>query len=64
MKVTDEHVHDSKPLPELVDDIIKSDSMTAIIGKLFADGGHNNNEIFKYLKKKRIQHALLYDLKI
>ena len=25
MKVTDEHVHDSKPLPELVDNIIKSD---------------------------------------
>ncbi len=50
MKVTDEHVHDSKPLPELVDGIIKSDSMTtAIIGKLFADGAYDNNEIFRYL---------------
>ena len=28
MKVTDEHVHDSKELPELVDNIIKSDDMT------------------------------------
>ena len=29
MRVTvDEHVHDSKALPELVDDIIKSDSVT------------------------------------
>ncbi len=28
MKVTDEHVHDSKALPELVDDVIKSDNMT------------------------------------
>ena len=28
IKVTDEHVHDSKALPELVENIIKSDSMT------------------------------------
>ena len=26
MKVTDEHVHDSKALPELIEDIIKSDT--------------------------------------
>ena len=43
-EVTDEHVHDdsSKELPELVDNIIKSDSMTTTtttIDKLFADGG-------------------------
>ncbi len=37
MKVTDEHVHDGKALPELVDNIIKSDNVTTI-GKLFADG--------------------------
>ena len=49
MKVTDEHIHDCKPLPELVDDTIKSDDMTAIIGKLFADGAYDNNEIFRYL---------------
>ena len=40
----DEHVHNdssSKELPELVDNIIKSDSMTTTttIDKLFADGG-------------------------
>ena len=42
----DEHVHDdssSKELPELVENIIKSDSMmmmmTTTINKLFADGG-------------------------
>ena len=28
MKVTDEHVHDGKVLPELVENIIKSNSMT------------------------------------
>ena len=36
MKVTDEHVHDSKVLPELVQNIIKSNNVTA--SKLFADG--------------------------
>ena len=31
IKVTDdEHVHDSKALPELVENIVKSDSVTAI----------------------------------
>ena len=51
MKVTDEHVHDNKPLPELVDNIIKSDDMTTTttIGKLFADGAYEGNEIFRYL---------------
>ena len=53
MKVTDdEHVHDSKELPELVDKIIKSDDMmttTTTIGKLFADGAYEGNEIFRYL---------------
>lgn len=36
MKVTDEHVHDNKALPELVQNIIKSNNVTA--SKLFADG--------------------------
>ena len=52
----DEHVHDdsSKELPELVDNIIKSDSMTTTtmtttIDKLFADGAYEGNEIFRYL---------------
>ncbi len=49
MKVTDEHVHDSKALPELVNDIIKSDNVTTI-GKLFADyGAYEGNDIFRYL---------------
>ena len=50
IKVTDEHVHDSKALPELVENIIKSDSVTTTaIGKLFADGAYEGNEIFRYL---------------
>ncbi len=42
MKVTDEHVHDRKALPELVDDVIKSDSMihATAIGELIADGAY------------------------
>ena len=44
MKVTDdEHVHDSKALPGLVEDIIKSDK---IEGKLFADGAYMMVMIF------------------
>ena len=50
MKVTydDEHVHDSKALPGLIENI-KSNNMTAI-GKLIADDGdYDGNEIFKFL---------------
>ena len=47
IKVTDEHVHD-RALPELVENIIKSDSTTTI-GKLFADGAYDGNDIFRYL---------------
>ncbi len=50
MKVTDEHVHDSNALPELVNDVIKSDSMTATTtGKLFVDDAYDDNDIFRYL---------------
>ena len=52
IKVTDEHVHDSKPLLELVDNIIKSDDMTTAIGKLFGDGAYDSNEIFRCLWRK------------
>jgi hypothetical protein len=48
MKVTDEHIHDSKILPELVDEIIDSDSITTI-AKIFGDGAYDNNGIFRCL---------------
>ena len=38
VKVTDEHVHDSKMLPQLVEDITKSKNMA--IDKVLADGVH------------------------
>ncbi len=48
MKVTDERVHDSKALPELVvDNIIKSYS--AIVGKVFTDGPYYGNDFFRCL---------------
>ena len=48
MKVTDEHVHDSKALTGLVDDVIKSDSMISIV-KLFIDHAFEGNDIFRFL---------------
>ena len=48
-----EHVHDSKMLPELIQSIIKSNSATAI-GKLFADGAYDSNETFRYLSDNGI----------
>ncbi len=52
MQITDEHLHDGKALPELVDGILKSDKT---LGKLFADdGAYDNNEIFRYLSDNGI----------
>ncbi|HXT85215.1 MAG TPA: transposase [Verrucomicrobiae bacterium] len=48
MKVTDEYVHNSKALSELVDKVIKSDKKITI-GKLIADGAYDSNEIFRFL---------------
>ena len=63
MKVTDEHVHDSKALPGLVDSIIKSNNTTAAaaaatIGKLFADGAYEGNNIFGFLADNGIQPCI------
>jgi DDE family transposase len=47
IKVTDEHIHDSKALPELIENIIASNNIKAI-GKLFADdGAYEGNDIFR-----------------
>jgi hypothetical protein len=47
MKVTDEHIHDSKVLPKIVDDISKSKHVT--VGKIIADGAYDSNTVFKCL---------------
>jgi hypothetical protein len=55
IKVTDEHFHDSKALPGLVENTIKSNNMNAAIGKLFADdGAYDGNDVFRCLAENGI----------
>ena len=49
MEVADEHVHVGKALPEMVENVIKPNNMTAAVGKLFADGAYDGNDVFRYL---------------
>ena len=60
IKVTDEHVHDSKMLPKLAEDIKKSNHIS--IGKVFVDGAYalmrfldvlRNNGILPCIKVRR-----------
>jgi hypothetical protein len=57
MNVTDEHVHDSKMLPKLVENIIKSKDISTT-GKLFGDGAYEGNEIFRFLADNGIQPCI------
>ena len=59
MKVTtdDEYVYNSKALPELVDEATKSDKKITI-GKLFADGAYDGNDIFRNLADNGIQPCI------
>src|SRR6478736_6300715 len=58
LQVTDdEQVHDSNALHELVDDAIKSDKKITI-GKLFADGAYDNNNIFRFLADNGIMPCI------
>ena len=55
MKVTDdEHVHDSKALPEIIEKIIESDDNVTAIGKLLGDGAYEGNDVFRYLSHNGI----------
>jgi hypothetical protein len=61
IKITNESVHDSKALPELVEEnIIKSNVMsTTAIGKLFADDvAYDDNNIIRYLGDNGTQHCI------
>jgi hypothetical protein len=50
IQVTDRHVHDSKALQELVDNIIESGSVKVAMGKLLGDDdAYDGNDIFRYL---------------
>ena len=53
MTVTDEHVHDGKILPKIVDAIAKSKHMT--VDKILADdGAYDSNAVFKCLTDNEI----------
>ena len=52
LKVTDEHVHDRKVLPRLVEYITKSKNIT--VCKVFAESAYDSNEIFRCLVDNRI----------
>lgn len=53
MEVTDEHVHDNKMLPELVDDIAKSNN-GFIVDRILADGAYDSNDTFRCLSHNGI----------
>ena len=53
MEVTDEHTHDSKMLPKLVEDILRTNGCS-MIDKLIADGAYDSNDIFRCLSEKGI----------
>jgi hypothetical protein len=53
MEVTDEHIHDSKMLPKLVEDILSINGCI-MIDKILADGAYDSNDIFRYLSEKGI----------
>jgi DDE family transposase len=52
VKVTDEHIHDSKMLPKLVEGAKKSNHIS--IGKVFADGAYDSNAVFTFLAENGI----------
>ncbi len=49
LNITDEHVHDSKVLPKLVEDIVKSKKNITVVGKIIADGAYDSNAVFECL---------------
>lgn len=52
VKVIDEHKHDSKVLPELIEGIAKQNCKE--IAKLLADGAYDSNTIFQLLANRGI----------
>ena len=54
LKITDEHVHDNKMLPELVEDISKNNN----IQKVLVDGAYDSKDNFKYLDELKITSVI------
>jgi hypothetical protein len=56
LQVTSEQVHDSKVLPELINDITIKDNK--IIDTAIMDGSYDNNKNFQFLSFKGIHPAI------
>ncbi len=54
LEVTDEKVHDSKVIKNLVEGVLNN-NRNVKIKSFIGDGAYDNNENFKYLKEKRIR---------
>jgi hypothetical protein len=56
MEVTDEHVHDNKMLPMLVDNVLKSnnDGFAVVVDRVLGDGAYDSNDTFRFLSENGI----------
>ena len=60
MEVTDEHVHDNKMLPRLVDNVIKSynDGFAVVVDRVLGDGAYDSNDTFRFLSENGIMSCI------
>jgi transposase len=56
MEVTDEHVHDNKMLPLLVDNISKDGFL--MVDRVLGDGAYDSNDTFRFLSEKGIMPCI------
>lgn len=57
MEVTDEHVHDNKVLPKLIENL-SIDNGFAVADKVLGDGAYDSNDTFKYLSERGIMPCI------
>jgi hypothetical protein len=58
MEVTaDEHVHDNKVLPKLVDNTSIDDGF-AVVGRVLGDGAYDSNDTFRFLSERGIMPSM------
>lgn len=57
MEVTDEHVHDNKVLPKLVDNVSIDDEF-AVVGRVLGDGAYDSNDTFRFLSERGIMPCI------
>jgi transposase len=58
MEVTaDEHVHDNKVLPKLVDNTSIDDGF-AVVGRVLGDGAYDSNDTFRFLSERGIMPSI------